>query len=252
MFINSYGKLYKKNQRVWVRDEPLSKRCLPFACGVSCQESSAVHPSRRPWEDDVSLADWMGVVRLRTQVWGGVRYVRDCNPKLLHTFTIFYYLLLFCVYRLLLPTCKHYPRKHLRLSIIPVPDIDLEDFGSALTVDGLLRLHTRVIRTRGFALDLWVQFPMYQSFLIPKKTQKKTPLLGRGHHQPPLAHPRHAVLCCEQPEVRHRPRCLLALLPSVLDAGFGDLLGAGTAGDPGGEWQVGDEGMVPIVLFVVG
>jgi hypothetical protein len=39
----------------------------------------------------VSLADWMGVVRLRTQVWGGVRYVRDCNPKLLHTFTIFYY-----------------------------------------------------------------------------------------------------------------------------------------------------------------
>ena len=36
----------------------------------------------------------MGVFRLRTQVsqvWGGVRYVRDCNPILLHTFTILWY-----------------------------------------------------------------------------------------------------------------------------------------------------------------
>lgn len=124
----------------------------------------------------------------------GMRRCEVCSGLQPKTFTYFYYLLLFCVYRLLLPTCIHYPRKHLRLSIIPVPDIDLEDFGSALTVDGLLRLHTRVIRTRGFALDLWVQFPMYQSFLIPKKTQKKRHFGVEAtiNHLWPI----HAMPCC--------------------------------------------------------
>lgn len=242
------------SQRWATFQEMSSVRLRSFLPGKLC--STPQPETVRRW----CVSGWLdGGIPTKNSGISGMRRCEVCSGLQPNTFAYFYYFVIFCVYRLLLPTCIYYPRRHLRTSIIPVPDIDLEDFGSALTVHGLLRLvHTPFVSfEQEDCLRSLSPVPHVSIFSHPQKEpNKKLPVLGRSHHQhhqPSLAHPRHAVLCCDkQPEVRHRPRCLLALLPSVLDAGFGDLLGAGTAGDPGREWQVGDDGMVPIVLFVVG